>query len=321
MSGVFVKENDELVKVAGDEASAVATLTSRIGALENEVEYLNDSNSRIIYIDNVNGDDTNDGLTENSPIKTFPDMTFLNKFGTCCYFQFYFMTNYEGNITVPRKGNLVLFRSLDTAHRVTITGQTVIAYIPSVIIQDINFAYATADQTLKIQHCDALIKDCDMTNTSGTGDSARHVIGLETVSNCELRNCNVTGRRCIVMNWSNAYIRKQSGKTSTWTATLDYIASVQAGTVFTDDDYLPCTFSYPTAFMARAQAYTTGIHYTSGKREMVSAITVQGVSKQTVEDTLSALNIIPAAPATDGTFVLKATVSSGAVTYNWVAES
>ena len=42
MSGVFVKENDELVKVAGDEASAVATLTSRIGALENEVEYLNE---------------------------------------------------------------------------------------------------------------------------------------------------------------------------------------------------------------------------------------------------------------------------------------
>ena len=290
MSGVFVKESGDLTKIAGDEEAGLLALSSRVSSLESLVESLDDASQKSIYIDYVNGDDNNDGLSEVSPIKTFPTTEFLDRFGICEYFQFIFMSNYEGNITVPRKGNLVLFKSIDANSRITITGQTVIAYIPSVILQDINFAYATADQTVKLQHCDALVKDCDFTNTSGTGASARHTIGLETVSNSEFRNCNVTGRRCIVMNWSNAYIRKQSGKSSTWTATLDYIASVQAGTIFTDDSYLPCTFVAPTGFMARANAYATGVRYTSGKREMVTPISVKGVSKTTVEDTLNALN-------------------------------
>lgn len=299
MSGVYVKENNLLTKVADDSTTDIATLTSRISSIENELEYLNDSNMRAIYIDNVNGDDTNDGLSQASPIKTFPTMDFLNKLGTCNYFQYYFMSDYTGNITVPRKGNLVLMGSVDANNRITITGQVSITYIPSVILQNLNFTYATANNTLIIQHGDLLIKDCDITNTSGSGTSARTAISLEQISCGEIRSCNVTARRCISVAWSNVYIRNTTGKTSVWTATLDYIAQSVAGIIFTDD-YFPITFNYPTGFLSRTNQYGSGVWFKHG---------------------ILQYQPIPECPATtDGTFVLKATVSSGAVTYSWVAE-
>ena len=264
MSGVFVKENNLLTKVADDSTTDIATLTSRISSIENELEYLNDSNMKAIYIDNVNGDDTNDGLSQASPIKTFPTMDFLNKLGTCNYFQYYFMSDYTGNVTVPRKGNLVLLGSVDANNRITITGQVNITYIPSVIIQNLNLTYATANNTLIVQHGDLLVKDCDITNTSGSGSSARTAISLEQISCGEIRACNVTARRCISVSWSNIYIRNTSGKTSVWTATLDYIAQSVAGIIFTDD-YYPVTFNYPTGFLSRTNQYGSGVWFKHGK--------------------------------------------------------
>lgn len=93
------------------------------------------SEKAIIYVDNVNGSNDNDGLSPEKPIKTIESDMFI-KHPAWDVKEFVFMSDYTGNITI--RENTIKLYSYDSANPVTIYGAVYCYNADSVGVYNIN---------------------------------------------------------------------------------------------------------------------------------------------------------------------------------------
>ena len=99
----------------------------------------------IIYVDYANGSDENDGLTEETPIKTFDFQALRNKYPLYSRFTVFFMSDYTGDITVENF-TCIVFKSKDVVasnwetNSYTINGKFVLNNINEVFLQFLKVA-------------------------------------------------------------------------------------------------------------------------------------------------------------------------------------
>lgn len=260
-----------------------------------------------LYVDYENGDDTNDGSTAEKAVKTVEAAYALCPINTAL--TLVLCSDYEGAV-VDTNGLIpkLVITSVDTENPVTINGRLTIQNKVNVDISYINVitTISASENSVSLSAVTrAYFKNINIKHINKYDDNKGNGFRLTNVSNATFIS-NVTvemdssstkrGNASFILDNSTCYI---SGTCQ---------ASGFARVVTLNNGSVLNTIS---AFIDNSTSYL-------GK--ILTSATTSG-SYYFLDGKLRA-QPIPECPATtDGTFVLKATVSSGAVTYNWVAET
>lgn len=142
------------------------------------------SNSGVtLYVDNVNGSDSNDGLTVNTPIKTIHSHT-LTRYTSATTAIFKLLTDYTGKITLPRSVCIQL-QSNDSANPVTINGTVTTSGIPYGIVRDLNIVSSGASDIALNTNGSNLTVTCNITSAYCCIAANMSLIQIN-------KNCNIT---------------------------------------------------------------------------------------------------------------------------------
>ena len=183
--------SSKATKVSGATSGHLASLTSG-GDLQDSGKKASDFLAKLdelatteltIYVDYANGSDENDGLTEETPIKTFDFQALRNKYPLYSRFTVLFMSDYTGDITVENF-TCIVFKSKDVVasnwetNSYTINGKFVLNNINEVFLQFLKVASVGtgAGTDIYIQNCGvAYTGYLQVTNSSGATVNGRDI--------------------------------------------------------------------------------------------------------------------------------------------------